>query len=202
MEAGTTVNWTSPLIILAAFALYGALHSFMAARTVKLWALERFGEDAMKRYYRLFFNIVSGVALLPIFLLMGLLPDTQLYRLSGWGAAAFILLELVGIAILWVAVNRTDSLDFLGLRQLLDPGVEPKLVTGSVYAWIRHPLYTGSMLVLWFLPFMTLNLLALIVAISLYFLVGAQLEERKLAKYFGQPYVDYKAKTGMFLPRF
>ncbi|MEX2143655.1 MAG: isoprenylcysteine carboxylmethyltransferase family protein, partial [Anaerolineales bacterium] len=75
-----------------------------------------------------------------------------------------------------------------------------QLVTSGAYHWIRHPLYTGSMMVLWLLPGFSVNGFAFVVGISLYFIVGALFEERKLEGFFGKAYRNYKERTPMFIP--
>jgi protein-S-isoprenylcysteine O-methyltransferase Ste14 len=47
---------------------------------------------------------------------------------------------------------------------------------------------------------MTVNLLALIVGLSLYLVIGAHVEERKLALEFGQTYREYQKRTPMLIP--
>jgi protein-S-isoprenylcysteine O-methyltransferase Ste14 len=47
---------------------------------------------------------------------------------------------------------------------------------------------------------MSTNTLALVISFSLYFWVGAIFEERKLERYFGDDYKNYKARTPMFVP--
>jgi len=47
---------------------------------------------------------------------------------------------------------------------------------------------------------MTLNRLVLWVILSLYILIGAYFEERKLLNDFGVEYAEYKAKTPMLIP--
>ncbi len=194
------MNWTDPLIVVIAFGLYGLLHSVLAGPRVKGWARRTFGEDAFRRSYRLFFNIAGGVTLLPVLFLVWWLPDQPLYRVPGWLEPLFLLVQAAGVLLLLAALQSTDGLDFLGFRQLADPSREPKLVTGGVYAWMRHPLYTGSLLVLWPIPAMSVNQFAFLTAVSAYFVVGALYEERKLERYFGKAYASYKQRTPMFVP--
>jgi protein-S-isoprenylcysteine O-methyltransferase Ste14 len=49
-------------------------------------------------------------------------------------------------------------------------------------------------------PVMTLNLLAINLSLTVYILVGAYFEERKLRREFGQVYRDYADVTPMFIP--
>ncbi len=68
------MNTSSAGWILLAFGLYAVLHSWLAATRVKDWAAQRFGAAAVQRYYRLFFNLVGVVSLLPVLALAAWLP--------------------------------------------------------------------------------------------------------------------------------
>lgn len=192
---------TSALIIFLAFGLYALGHSLLASQAVKGWAGRQFGPQALQRYYRLFFNAVGLVTLLPVLALVAWLPDAPLYRLPVWALPFSLLGQLAGVAILWLSLRQTGTGDFLGLSQLSRAGTPEELVTSGVYARMRHPLYTGSLLVLWLLPWMSVNLLTLVVASTLYFVIGSYFEERKLEKAFGEAYRTYKASTPAFIPR-
>jgi protein-S-isoprenylcysteine O-methyltransferase Ste14 len=75
------------------------------------------------------------------------------------------------------------------------------LVASGLYRWVRHPLYTAGMGFLWFNTFMTVNLLAFNLGLTLYLIIGAYYEEGKLLVEFGEAYARYRQKTPMFLPR-
>jgi protein-S-isoprenylcysteine O-methyltransferase Ste14 len=111
--------------------------------------------------------------------------------LIGQGLAALCLL---------VAVLQTDSLYFVGLKQLFEEGKPGELVTGGFYKLVRHPIYTFSLLFLWLNPTMTVNSLVFYIGATLYFLIGAYFEERKLLREFGSVYAEYKAATPMLIP--
>lgn len=193
---GSSTGW-----ILLAFGLYAVLHSLLAGAGVKDWATRRLGAGAVQRCYRLFFNMVGVVSLLPVLALAAWLPDGLLYRLPVWALPFSLLGQLAGLGLLAASLRQTGIGDFLGLSQLAGPAGPGGLVTSGVYAHVRHPLYTGSLLVLWLLPRMSGNSLALIFAITLYFMIGSWFEERKLEKAFGQAYRDYQARTPAFIPR-
>lgn len=190
----------SALLILAAFAAYSVLHSILAAPRAKDLAARRFGEALVYRTYRLFFNLVGVATLFPILVLVLWLPDRLLYVVPPFVGSVFTVGQIIGILIIVDSLGRSDFLDFAGLRQLAHKKKTPLLVTNGVYRFIRHPLYTGSMLVLWLLPRTTLNWFAFNLGISLYFIIGATFEERKLERFFGKTYADYKASTPAFLP--
>lgn len=80
---------------------------------------------------------------------------------------------------------------------------EGELVTEGIYRFIRHPQYTGFLLITggMLLDWATLPMLIMWpIMVVLYYRL-ARREEAELEQEFGQAYSDYKRKTGMFLPR-
>lgn len=78
------------------------------------------------------------------------------------------------------------------------------LVTGGIYAYIRHPQYTGFMLITLGMIFEWATIPLLImwpILLVLYYRL-AKREEQDMEKEFGQAYIVYRSKTGMFLPVF
>jgi protein-S-isoprenylcysteine O-methyltransferase Ste14 len=80
---------------------------------------------------------------------------------------------------------------------------EATLVTHGPYRWVRHPFYVTAALLMGSVTLLTANWL--IGASSLLVLgllaIRTPKEERMLIDRFGQPYRDYMAKTGRFVPR-
>ena len=109
----------------------------------------------------------------------------------------------MAVLILGMGLLQTDVWYFLGVRQLLQPGASEstELVVSGLYRRVRHPLYIAALLFIWLTPQMTLNLLALNLGLTVYVLVGALLEERKLLHHFGQAYAEYQKRTPMLIPR-
>ncbi len=189
-------------LILFSIILYGALHSWLAARRTKQWAEARFGER-IRRYYRLFFSVLGAVTLLPPLALVALLPDRLIYAIPFPWFILTGLLQLAGLAGLVYGVSQTGAMRFIGLDTALDETAlrrPPRFVTGGLYRWVRHPLYTCSLLVLWLMPVMSWNLLALNLGVTLYFLIGSRFEEDKLLDEFGEAYAEYRRRTPAFLP--
>lgn len=185
-------------------ALYGGLHSALASHTVKRLVERWLGNPTrVRRYYRLAFSLLGGLTLLPIFGLMLWLPDITLYRIPWPWTLLTLAGQALGGLIILLALHQTGLMDFLGLAQALNPPQEQatRLQTGGVYRLIRHPLYTGSLLIIWLMPGMTCNLLAFNLGATLYFVLGARLEEAKLRAEFGQTYEDYAHRTPRFIPR-
>lgn len=191
---------TSFLLLLAAFALYGLLHSITASLWAKALVVRWFGEPG-RRLHRLAFSFFAAVSLLPIGWLYLTLPDRQLYQLETPWSLAFLAVQALGAALFLWSILTTDLPAFLGLRQFLGQGGDAeRLVVGGPYRWVRHPMYTASLLVIWFNPALSLNLLAVNLSITLYFLIGGYYEEQKLLRQFGEAYARYRTRTPMLIP--
>ena len=190
------------LWIVGATAAYGAFHSLTASLRAKKLAREWLGANA-DRYYRLFFNIISIITLIPVLGMGAFLPDQLLYVFQA--PSRYLAMLVQGAALLGMAwgVKQTDALDFAGIRQLLyktSLAGRSKLVVSGLYRFVRHPLYLFGLIFLWGVPVMSWNLLALNIGFSVYLLAGARLEERKLLLEYGEVYAEYRRRTPMIIP--
>jgi protein-S-isoprenylcysteine O-methyltransferase Ste14 len=73
-------------------------------------------------------------------------------------------------------------------------------MVSGLYQYVRHPLYTFSLLILWLSPNMSLNSFIVYAALTIYVLIGIIFEERKLIREFGQEYETYRNATPMLIP--
>ncbi|MCS7261734.1 MAG: NnrU family protein [Anaerolineae bacterium] len=195
--------WGSAAIVFYAL-LYAVLHSALAGRVVKEWARRRWGTLA-DRWYRLGYNFLAIVLLLPLGLMLVKFPDRTLYTLaSPWYALA---LGIEGLALLGIlyGVWITDAWSFLGIRQLFNPQCAetyrcvPLIVTG-MYRWVRHPQYLFGLILLWCAPNMTMNRAVLSLVFSLYLYIGTFLEERRLVAEYGETYRQYQRQVPRLFP--
>jgi protein-S-isoprenylcysteine O-methyltransferase Ste14 len=76
------------------------------------------------------------------------------------------------------------------------------LVTRGIYRYIRHPQYTGFMLITlgMILEWATLPLLIMWPVLGVLYYRLAKREEADMEQEFGQEYVEYRRKTAMFVP--
>jgi protein-S-isoprenylcysteine O-methyltransferase Ste14 len=183
----------------AAVTLWAAVHSWLASLRAKGLARRLFG-DPGTRVYRLAYNAFAGVTFLPILVMMRVLPDKVLYVAPS--TCLFVMLAGQGLAAacLLIAMLQTDTLHFVGLRQLARQREESGLMTGGFYGVVRHPLYLFGLVFLWLTPYMSLNLLTVDVLLTAYIFVGATFEERRLLREFGTAYEDYRRRTPMIIP--
>jgi protein-S-isoprenylcysteine O-methyltransferase Ste14 len=189
--------------ILFALLLYGVIHSILAAHRTKDWVKAWWGERHYNRYYRLFFSMQAVVLFIPVLLLVGLLPDETIYRIPAPWVYLTIGLQIMAVFGILHSIMLTGMLRFTGIQQAIEPARAQKpmkLVIRSLYRWIRHPIYTCMFVFIWLVPVMTWNVLALSIGISVYNILGALLEERKLKSEFGQSYEDYSLQTPFLIP--
>jgi protein-S-isoprenylcysteine O-methyltransferase Ste14 len=187
----------SIFILLLALAIWGVVHSFLASHLAKdLFRLKMGSMD----FYRLAYNIFAAISFLPILYLMATLPNQLVYQVpSPWNLVMFGG-QLLSIILLGIAFLQTDSLSFVGLRQLFEKEKSGALVIHGMYKVVRHPLYTFSLLFLWLTPSVSQNSLTVYIGSTLYILIGAYFEERKLLREFGESYAIYKKSTPMLIP--
>lgn len=183
-----------------AVLIWGVVHSLTASLEAKTWFRRTMGDTGM-RFYRLAYNIFSVISFTPILWLMAVLPDQVLYRISAPWIYAAMAGQVLAIVLLIVGVWQTDMLSFIGLRQLFEEDKRSsQLVTHGLYKWVRHPLYTAGLLFIWLTPIVSQNSLVVIIALTIYIVLGALFEERKLEREFGTVYADYKTVTPMLIP--
>jgi protein-S-isoprenylcysteine O-methyltransferase Ste14 len=191
-----------PLIILLSVLVYGFVHSLLATLAAKARARQWFGPGA-DRWYRLAYNTFGILTLLPILALSAALPSERLYVIQTPWSYLTLAGQLLALLALGIGLLQTGIWSFLGFEQVLNPSHnEPaQMVTRGLYRWVRHPLYTAGLAFIWLTPIMTSNLLALNIGLTLYLVVGAIYEERKLVREFGDAYTRYQALIPMLIPR-
>ncbi|HSL45580.1 MAG TPA: isoprenylcysteine carboxylmethyltransferase family protein [Anaerolineales bacterium] len=180
-------------------ALWGIIHSVLASMGFKNFLRRVLGEGFMKSY-RLIYNIFAVISFVPVLYLMVTLPDRPLYQVPPpWSYLMFVG-QGISVLLLLISVLQTDILSFAGLRQLMEAEKTGDLVTSGLYRFVRHPLYTFSLLILWLSPSVSVNSFIVYAALTVYILIGIIFEERKLLREFGQQYADYKSVTPMLIP--
>lgn len=111
-----------------------------------------------------------------------------------------------GLAI-WIQIRIKKQLTFRVLSGVpeLDPdGKGGTLLTEGLYARVRHPRYVAVLLgiIAWALFTNYLAVYALIPVSTLGLVLVVTMEERELARRFGEEYLAYRSRVPMFIPRF
>jgi methanethiol S-methyltransferase len=185
--------------LILAVLLWGILHSILASLNAKELARGWIGTRLI-RFYRLMYNSLAVLTFIPILWLAAVTPDRKLYLVPFPWSGLMVIGEILAVVALLIGFLQTDAMDFIGLRQLGESKPPARLTTSGLYHYVRHPLYSAGLAFIWLLPYMTANVLAINIGLTVYVVVGAFFEERKLKREFGQQYTDYATFTPMFVP--
>lgn len=190
------------LVLLAlGWLAYALIHSLLATLSVKAWATRRWPGCAP--YYRLAYNLLALVLVLPLAWATYAIPGDWLWRWTGPGAWLANGLALAALAGFWLSTGSYDMAEFLGVKPLRERRADAAEHDGfrisPLHRHVRHPWYALGLLLIWTRD-MNAPLLVSAGAITLYFILGARLEERKLEAHFGAAYRDYRQKVPGFVP--
>lgn len=195
---------TNILLIGGSFAAFSVLHSLIAGVGVRDRLAARLGRRMVRGVYRLVYNGIAVVTLAIPVILAAALPDAEMYRVMPPLSFGLIAIQVIGVVGAAVTLLQTDFLSFAGITQALtllrgdefSEAPSAPLQTGGLYRWMRHPLYVFSLMAIWALPVMTVNVLIFNVAATLYFWLGSIVEERRLERVYGDAYREYKRRVG------
>jgi protein-S-isoprenylcysteine O-methyltransferase Ste14 len=193
---------TGALLTLLAVAIWGALHSLMAGPRAKQWLHQRIGSPA-DRGYRLSYNVIAVVTLLPVLAIPARFPGLTLYQIPPPWVFISTAVQILAVLAIVFTLLQTGAPSFLGVRQLFEPQGSnvSRLQVSGFYRFIRHPLYTAGLAIIWLSPVMTTSSLALFLGFTLYIVIGSRFEERQLVAEFGEPYLEYRQKVPALIPR-
>lgn len=184
--------------IVLAWGLYGGLHSWLAGLGLKAWVDRRW--PALTPAYRMLFNGLAVVLLIPPLWLTWLYPGDALWHWPAWIAWPAAVVAVAGY--LW-SLRWYDGMDFLGLRQWRGrdgpTAWRDSLVLSPLHRYVRHPWYSLGLLLLWTRD-LNAGWLVATLAITLYLVIGSRLEERKLVEVFGESYRRYRDKVPALVP--
>jgi protein-S-isoprenylcysteine O-methyltransferase Ste14 len=182
-----------------AFVAFAVIHSLTAGTGVPTRLKRYLPPRMVDGWYRLAYNAFSFVTFLPVVLASALVPDRALFSASQLVALALRCLQLAALVGLAWSLWSIDFWRFAGLRQAwayangdMLPLRDEPLQQRGVYSLMRHPLYVFSLVFLWASPTLTLNGLLFNLCATLYFLIGAMIEERRLIAAYGDAYGDYR----------
>jgi protein-S-isoprenylcysteine O-methyltransferase Ste14 len=186
-------------ILLGGWLLFGLLHSLMAA----IWFRDIVRPVMGRRfvYYRLIYSTVALLSLAGVLAWQFSITSVRVVAFPVLKWVIGLPLGELGIFLMCDSI-RKYFFKLSGVSVFWEKKEQPSLEVGGTHRYVRHPLYIGTLLLVWslFLFFPWLSNLLACGMITLYTLAGIQLEERKLLRQFGQPYADYRRKVPMLIP--
>ena len=171
----------------------------MAAVWFKHYMQKRMG--GLFRYYRLIYNGIAAASLAALVVYQFSRTGTLLFTRSLPLTVLATVIAVTGIGVMAACIKKY-FLNMSGIDVLLKDKRPPVLEVSGLHRYVRHPLYSGTLLFIWslFLFFPYLHHLIACIIITVYTLVGIGMEEKKLVQEFGDSYIRYARKTPMLIP--
>jgi len=188
------------IVLTGCWILYGVFHSVLAAPWFKK-AVERLVGACNFRYYRLWYNCFAALTLIALLVYQFSVPSTRLFY-TAWPVLALSILLCIGGLVIMASCIRKYFANLSGLDVLKDKQQTPVLEQDGLHAYVRHPLFSGTLLFVWSLFFifpLFSNLIACVI-LTVYTLIGVVFEERKLVDEFGESYKTYSQTTPGLVP--
>ena len=197
----TETNWRELTVLALFWLLYFAMHSALAALRVKRWVALHY--PARLPLYRLGFNALALIMLLPILWLMLRHPGPTLWAWQGPGAWMSNGLAMAAMLAFIMSLKHYDTQEFIGWRQWSshNRGIEDQegFHLSPFHRHVRHPWYFFSLILIWTRD-MNAAMLLSSVMMTIYFIIGSRLEEEKLLIYHGEVYRTYMKRVPGLLP--
>ncbi len=193
------------LLLTILWILWCIIHSLLISLSLTAYLEIKLGIHY--RFYRMFYNFISIVTLIPILLFSHRVKGALIFTWEGNLIIIQFILFMIAFTLFLTGARKYDMMQFLGIRQiqsgqshapLTDSG---KIDMTGVLGVTRHPWYLGAIILIWVLnKDIYLSTLIINVILTIYLLVGTYLEERKLLAICGDRYRNYQKKVSMLLP--
>lgn len=191
----------SYLIVIGVFLAYFVLHSITASIALKQWIATRW--PAFMPWYRMAFNILASILLIPLLVVMYLFPGETLWSWHGLGfylTSAAALMAIVGFL---YSLAYYDLAEFWGTKQLREGNSsvydQENFHISPFHRYVRHPWYFFALVLIWTRDVSTVQLLVYSL-VTVYFVIGSKIEEQKLIAYHGEVYKKYQQKVAGVIP--
>ncbi|MBX7124569.1 MAG: isoprenylcysteine carboxylmethyltransferase family protein [Cyclobacteriaceae bacterium] len=183
-------------LLIAGWTLFGLLHSVLASQTIKKFFA---GMGLNPQGYRLAYVLISTVTTLGMLLGNGMISSQPFFNSSGIVRYFSLVLATFGVLVIRAAFRQYRLFAFLGLAEEHDA-----FVTSGILGKVRHPLYSGTLLIVlgFFLFSPNPPTLVSALCVTIYTLIGMKLEERRLIARLGDTYREYQKRVPALIPRF
>jgi methanethiol S-methyltransferase len=192
---------TSALLLNTALSLVFFLqHSGMIRGSFRRWSSQLLGE----KYCGISYTIASSILLILIVVFWQQSSYTLASAHGGlrWLLRGIFCVSLLGIFWGIISLGRIDAFGLDPIRNRVRPSTSApnSLIVRGPYRWVRHPLYTFCLLMIWSCPDLTADRLLFNTLWTAWMVLGTVLEERDLAEQFGEEYRIYQSQVPMLFP--
>ncbi len=202
IDAGASAPFGEALLINALLlGIFAIQHSVMARKGFKAWWTKIIPVSIERSTYVL----LSSGALILMYWKWQPMTDVVWDASGGVFGTILSVLFWFGWVLVLLATFMINHFDLFGLRQVYlnlqkKPYTNISFVTPFAYRFVRHPLLLGFVIAFWAAPVMTAGHLIFALAITAYMLIAIQLEEKDMARSFGETYEQYRREVPMLIP--
>ena len=184
-------------MLVLGWGVYFYLHSLLASLAVKDF-LTKLISLKSARVYRIGYNIIGFTGICLLLYLQYITPSVLLFNTHTPLLVLALLTGATGFIIMIISIKNYDWKSFVGIT---DEKVHALVISG-INKYVRHPLYSGTMLFVmgYFIWQPYVKNLILLLLMCIYLAIGILYEERKLVKIYGTAYRDYQQKVKKMIP--
>ncbi|SHF67734.1 Protein-S-isoprenylcysteine O-methyltransferase Ste14 [Modicisalibacter ilicicola DSM 19980] len=195
-----TGAWGLALIVIVLVSWF--FYRYFAPKNWREWA----GAGAVQAFIIALYAEMYGFPLTIYLLVRFFGLDSEYVSASLWstlvglGETGMLISMLLGYGLAFTGIG----IFIQGWRQVYKARREDHLVTGGLYALVRHPQYTGLFIALFgegVVHWPTLFSVGLFPVIVLAYVWLAHREEKQMLARFGDAYRAYQRRVPMFIPR-
>jgi len=189
-------NTENYILLVLAWAIYFFLHSFLVSTKIKNHLID---VGIGKKWQRVFYNLIAIIGLFSIMFFNGTIDSKLLFVKNEVLKVIALIITAIGIIIIRQSFKYYSIKSFLGLEK-----EDGKLITNKgILKYVRHPIYSGTILVVlgYFLYDPRVATLITLICIYIYLFIGIKLEENKLLKIYGSAYKKYRKDVPALFPR-
>ncbi|MBT8358874.1 MAG: hypothetical protein KJO61_14020 [Deltaproteobacteria bacterium] len=193
------------LVLIILWTLWCTIHSGMISLTVNRCLKNRSG--SYYKYYRLFYNLVALITIVPVILYSLSLKSPVLFRWEGYMIIFQIALFIIVVALFISGGLKYDLLQFLGIKQIQSGESQVTLSqsgdidTSGILSFTRHPWYLAAIIFVWIVHReISVSTLIVNIVLTIYLVIGTILEEKKLIIELGDQYRNYIERVSMLFP--
>jgi protein-S-isoprenylcysteine O-methyltransferase Ste14 len=163
--------------------------------------------EAQYRFYRLFYNIIAVITLIPVLLYSRNLSGYVVFYWSDSFYVIKMILMTVVVLLFIFGALKYDMFELLGIRQIVSGksglaiAKDGNISTSGILSLTRHPWYLAALIFIWICD-QTISTSTLIINIILtgYIVLGTMIEEKKLIAKYGDEYRQYQKEVSMLFP--
>jgi len=198
-----SLEYTKYVMLSLLVIAWCVLHSAIISVSVTEYFKKRLGSEF--RFYRLFFNLISFLTLIPVALFAYSIRAETIFHWDGYMRIGQVLLLVVAVLLFFLGGRHYNARQVLGIKQIKEGTLNKaisdtgELDTSGVLGITRHPWYLATILLIWARQ-MDASVLFVNVILTSYLIVGTVLEEKKLIREFGGKYEAYQNRVSMLIP--